>query len=122
MNEPSERVAVQKDLALDPKRWKRVLAFFVACTLGVSGAWFFLLTTICSNPRTPTEQAGHAIPYSCHGMTVFISSFEQAMLEWLIPIGGLFVLLTVIAAAMVALASVKVRIDVRIRHRDGSAP
>jgi hypothetical protein len=99
---------------------KLLLAFFVACTLAILAAWAILLATICSNPRTPMPETQHVIPYNCHGMTVFISHFENAMLHWQIPILGLFIFLSLVAVAMVVLAHAKVRIDVHIRLADAS--
>ena len=63
----------------------------------------------------------HVIPYNCHGMTVFISHLENAMLHWLIPLECLFIFLSLVAAAMVVLAHAKVRIDVQIHHADASS-
>jgi hypothetical protein len=100
--------------------WKLLLALFVACTFASLAAWAILLTRICSNPRTPMPETQHVIAYNCHGMTVFISHLENALLHWLIPILGLFILLTMVAAAMVVLASANVRIDVQIRRTDAS--
>ena len=101
--------------------WKVLLAFFAACTLASLGAWFILLSTICSNPRTPMPETQHVIAYNCHGMTVFISHLENAMLHWLIPVEGLFIFLSMLAAAMVVLAAAKVRIDVQIHRSDASS-
>ena len=101
--------------------WKVLLAFFVACTFASLGAWGVLLTTICSNPRTPMAETQHVIAYNCHGMTVFISHLENAMLHWLIPLEGLFIFLSMLAAAMVVLAGAKVRIDVQIHRSDASS-
>ncbi len=100
--------------------WKLLLAFFVACTFASLAAWAFLLTTICSNPRTPIPETQHVIAYNCHGMTVFISHLEDWMLRWLIPIEGLFIFLSMLAAAMVLLGVANVRIDVQIHHVDAS--
>jgi hypothetical protein len=99
--------------------WKLLLAFFVACTPAILAAWAILLSTICSNPRTPMPETQHVVRYNCHGMTVFISHLENAMLHWLIPILLLFILLSMLAAAMAVLAAADVRIDVRIRREDG---
>ena len=63
----------------------------------------------------------HVIAYNCHGMTVFISHLENAMLHWLIPLLGLFIFLSLVAAAMVVLAAVNVRIDVQIHHTEASS-
>jgi hypothetical protein len=102
--------------------WKVLLALFVACTLGSLVAWGVLLTSFCaSNPRTPVTETQHVIAYSCHGMTVFISPLQDAMRDWLIPIGMLFMVLSLVAAAMVVLASAKVRIDVRVHVTDGKS-
>ncbi|HZR82901.1 MAG TPA: hypothetical protein VFD92_17530 [Candidatus Binatia bacterium] len=51
-------------------------------------------------------------------MTVFISPLQDAMLHWLIPVLGLFILLGMLAGAMVVLAAANVRIDVQISHAD----
>ena len=101
--------------------WKLLLVFFVACTLASLGAWFILLSTICTNPRTPMPETQHVVAYNCHGMTVFITHLEKAMLHWLIPVEGLFIVLSMLAAAMVVLAAAKVRIDVHIHLADASS-
>jgi hypothetical protein len=101
--------------------WRVLFAFFIACTLASLGAWFILLSTICSNPRTPMPETQHVIAYNCHGMTVFISHLENAMLHWLIPVEALFIVLSMLAAAMVVLAAAKVRIDVQIHRSDASS-
>ena len=101
--------------------WKLLLAFFVACMFASLAAWFILLTTICSNPRTPVPETQHVIAYNCHGMTVYISYLEDAMLHWLVPVEALFIFLSMVAAAMVVLAAAKVRIDVQIDGTDASS-
>jgi len=98
-----------------------LLTFFVACTLAILAAWAILLTTICSNPRTSMPETQHVIPYNCHGMTVFISHLENAMLLWLIPLECLFIFLSLVAAAIVVLAHAKVRIDMQIHNADASS-
>jgi hypothetical protein len=98
--------------------WKRLLAFFVACTFATLAAWAILLSTICSNPRTPMPETRHVIAYNCHGMTVFISHLEDELLHWLIPVLGLFIFLSLVAAAMAVLAAANVRIDVQIQRSD----
>jgi hypothetical protein len=103
-----------------PLVWKALLAFFVACTLASLGAWAYLLTTICSNPRAPVPSLQQVISYNCHGMTVFISPLEDALLRWLIPLEGMFIVLSVVAAAMVLLATAKIRIDVQV-HVTGAS-
>ncbi len=97
---------------------KFLLAFFVACTLATLAAWAILLTTIGSNPRTPMPETQHVVPYNCHGMTVFISHFEEAMLHWLIPLECLFIFLSLAAAMLAVLVHAKVRINVRIRTKN----
>ena len=102
--------------------WKVLLGLFVACALGSLGAWAVLLTSFCaSNPRTPMPATQYVIPYSCHGMTVFISPLQDAMRDWLIPVGMLFMILSLVAAAMVFLSAAKVRIDVQIHVTDTSS-
>lgn len=54
-------------------------------------------------------------------MTVYISSLEDALLHWLIPILVLFIFLSILAAAMVFLAAANVRIDVQIKRADASS-
>ena len=100
--------------------WKVLVAFFVACTLTSLGAWAVLLTSFSSNPRTPMPETQHVIPYNYHGMTVFISPLEDALRHWLIPIGGVFILLSLVAGVMVFVAAAKVRIDVQIHVTDAS--
>jgi Na+-transporting methylmalonyl-CoA/oxaloacetate decarboxylase gamma subunit len=100
--------------------WKLLLAVFLACTFASLLGWAVLLTKLCSNPRQPVPETQQMIAYNCHGMTVFMSPFEDALRHWLIPLGAVFTFLSVLAAAMVLLGSVKVRIDVQIHHVDAS--
>jgi hypothetical protein len=103
-----------------PLLWTMLLAFCFACVVACLVAWFILLSTLCSNPRTPVPQTQHVIPYNCHGMKVFISPLDDAMLHWLGPIGLVFILLSLIAAAMVAQAIARtLQNDVRGRHHAG---
>ena len=103
-----------------PLLWTLLLAFFFACVVACLVAWFILLSTICSNPRTPVPAAQHVIPYNCHGMKVFISPLQDAMLHWLVPSGFLFILLSFVAGAMVVRAAAKAwQSDVRGRHDAG---
>ena len=104
----SGRTATRVTLRI-PLLWTLLLAFFFACELACVVAWFILLTTICSNPRTPVPQTQHLIPYNCHGMTVFISPLQDTMLHWLVPVGFLFILLGMVAGAMVLHAAAKTR-------------
>ena len=113
-------------MELTPKRRtqllaKLLLAFFVACTLACVVGWGILLTTLCtSNPRTPVPETQHVIAYSCHGMTVYMSPLQDALRTWLTPLGLLFILLSLLAAAMVLLSHAKVRIDVQVDVTDAS--
>ena len=119
MTTGSTDTAVQMS-ASSQRLWKLLLAFFVACTVGTFAAWAILLTSFCSNPRIPVPETQHVIPYNCHGMTVFISDFENAMRYWLIPAEVLFIFLTLLAGAMVILSAAKVRVDVQIHVTDAS--
>jgi len=101
--------------------WTLLLALFCACVVACVGAWFVLLSTICSNPRTPVPQAQHVIPYNCHGMRVFISPLQDAMLHWLGPIGLLFILLSLVAAAMLVQAAAQAW-QSDVRGRQGAGP
>jgi hypothetical protein len=100
--------------------WKALLAVFVTCALASLVAWGVLLTAICSSGRNPVPKAQHGIPYNCHGMTVFMSPLQDALRQWLLPIGWLFIVLSAIAAVMVFLAAAKVRVDVQIQVTDAS--
>src|SRR5580765_301418 len=88
-----------------PLRSKLLFALCIACPLLPFAAWAFLLTTICSNPRTPDPETHHVTAYSCHGMTGFISDLESAMLHWIIPSGGVFFILLCILAGLAAVLS-----------------
>ena len=99
-----------------PLRGKLLVAFFVACALGSLGAWVALLTSICSGPRTPG--ADHSIAHGCHGMTVYMSDLQNTLLHWLLPVELVFILLSVVAGAIVFLAAnAKVHIDIRIEPK-----
>src|SRR5712664_1703512 len=103
-----------------PLFWTLLLAFSFACAVACVVAWFILLSTICSNPRTPVPQTQHVIPYNCHGMKVFISPSEDARLHWLVPMELLFIVLSLVAAAMVVQAVAKAwQSDVLGRHHAG---
>ena len=104
-----------------PLRTKFLFALCIACPLLPFAAWVFLLTTICSNPRTPDPQTQHVTAYSCHGMTVFISDLESAMLHWIIPIGGVFfIILGILAGGAAVLSMARIQIDVKITDLDAS--
>jgi hypothetical protein len=47
-------------------------------------AWFILLGTICSSPRSP--DAANSITYNCHGSIVYITQLQNLLLTWLIPV------------------------------------
>jgi len=102
--------------------WKVLLAFLVAGTLGAFAAWATLLTRLCSDPSAHALDAQHVIAYSCHGMIVYMSRFEDGLHHWLIPIGGIFILLTVVTTVLALLSAAKVRIDVQVHYRNPSEP
>jgi len=62
--------------------------------------WFVLLSNICLNPRTPNSATQNTIPTSCHGNTVFITPSEHFQLQWLGPIGLLFMLVSFVSLAL----------------------
>ena len=104
-----------------PLRSKLLFALCIAFPLLPFAAWAFLLTTICSNPRTPDPETHHVNAYSCHGMTVFISDLENALLHWIIPIGGvLFILLGILAGVAAVLSMSSVKVDVKIDATEAS--
>ena len=54
-------------------------------------------------------------------MTVFISDLESAMLHWIIPIGGVFlILLGVLAGVAAVLSMSSIQVDVKINVVDAS--
>jgi len=53
----------------------------VCLAIGVLTCWV-LLGTICSMPSEPVGQ--YTVPYNCHGTTFFITSLQNALLNWLI--------------------------------------
>jgi hypothetical protein len=85
-----------------PLLWKVVFAASLAGALACISAWFLLLFDICSNPRQPEAATQHTIPYGCHGTTVYLTPFQQAQLEWLGPVGLLFILLVIVSFAIAA--------------------
>ena len=96
-------------------RRKLLLAFLVACSLLTLSAWAVLVATLCANPRAPVPETQHVIPYHCHGMTVYISPVQDALRHWLFPV---FMLLSLMTAAVALLAVVKVRINVQVQVND----
>lgn len=104
-----------------PLRSKLLFALCIALPLLPFAAWVFLLTNICSNPRTPDPETHHVTAYSCHGTTVFISDIESAMLHWVIPIGGVFfILLGILAGGAAVLSMARIQVDVKITDLDTS--
>ena len=103
-----------------PLRWTLLVAFFITCGLGSLLAWGILLTSFCSGPRVPAPQTDRDIAYNCHGATVFISHLESVMQYWLIPIGGVFIVLGLLAALRALIASGLVRVEVAVNVTDTS--
>ncbi len=101
-------------------RWKLLVASFIACGLCSFLAWGILLTSFCSHTHTPVPETKQDIAYNCHGATVFISHRESAMHHWLIPIGGLFVVLSLLAAVGALIAAGHIRIEFSINVTDPS--
>lgn len=80
-------------------RYRTILGICLwACALAGVGAWWFLLSTICSAPPAPHAATGNTVAYNCHGTTVFITVLQQTALYVLIPV-----------VAIVAFAAQKVR-------------
>jgi hypothetical protein len=50
----------------------------------------------------------------------FFVACEDSLRHWLVPVGGVFICLSLVAAAMVVLGFANVRIDVRIQRTDGT--
>ena len=103
-----------------PLRWKFLTVFFIVCGLGSLLAWGVLLTSFCSDPQVPAPQEQRDIAYNCHGATVYITHLESEMRHWLIPVGGLFILFGLLAAARGFIAAGHVRIDVSVNVTDTS--
>ena len=91
---------------------KVLFALFATCAIGSMLAWAILLTSVCSNPRRPMLETRHTIPYNCHGMTVYMTPLEDALRTWLVPIGCVFIVLTIVAGALVVFSYAKVRISI----------
>lgn len=81
--------------------WKLLAAILVVCLIGGLITWSVLLGTICSEPRTPIAATNHIVQYNCHGAIVYITPFQNRLLEWLVPI---------MLLAMVSLNAVRKRI------------
>ena len=104
-------------MKLGARVWKVLFALFAGCAVAGVAAWGILLTSFCGNPRKPVPETQHVIAYSCHGMTVFVTPFDDALRHWLIPAAiVLSLMLCLVAAAMLVRAAVRVRVDVHI-HR-----
>ena len=79
-----------------------------------------LLTSLGSHPQVPSPETQRDIAYNFHGATVFISHFESALRHWLIPLGGLFIFLGLLAAVGAVIAAGQVRIKVSVDVTDTS--
>jgi hypothetical protein len=99
-----------------PLRWKLLVILSIACGLASFLAWGILLTSFCSHPRTPMLEQD--IAYSCHGATVFISHLENELQHWLIPVGGLFIFLSLLAAVGALIAAGQIRIELSVNVTD----
>ena len=97
-----------------------LFAFFLVGAVGSLLAWGILLTAVCSTPQAHAPDGLHTVAYSCHGLTVFMSSFEAFLRLWLIPLGMFFTVLSVIAGVMVAVSTGKLRLTVTVRLEDSS--
>jgi glycerol uptake facilitator-like aquaporin len=104
-----------------PLRWKFLVVVLIACGLGAFLAWAILLTSFCSHSRTAMPDIQQDIAYNCHGATVFISHLESTMRHWLIPIGGLFIFLGLLAAVGAFIAGGHLRIHLSIDVTDTSS-
>jgi hypothetical protein len=65
--------------------WKLLAGFLVVCLSAGMLTWFVLLGTICSEPKAPVVATNHIIQYNCHGSIVYITPFQDALLNWLVP-------------------------------------
>jgi hypothetical protein len=66
--------------------WRKVLlAILYALLASGIGVWWVLLSHICEEPAVRDLGSGHVVPYNCHGHTVFITTVQQGVLQWLIP-------------------------------------
>jgi len=100
-----------------PLRLKVLFVSLVACGLASFLAWAVLLTSFCSASRPRMADTQHQVAYGCHGMTVYISQLESAMRDWLIPLGGLFIFFSLLAAVRIAIAAGAVKIKVSLERR-----
>jgi hypothetical protein len=65
--------------------WKAVVWLLAASALVGTAIWWYLLSTICRSPAAPVEATGNIFRYNCHGSIVFITLFQERLLNWLIP-------------------------------------
>ncbi len=52
--------------------------------IGIVAAWYYLLSTLCSSPRTINEATKNTVYYNCHGTVVFITPIQSLQLHWLL--------------------------------------
>lgn len=97
--------------------FKFAVAMLVAVSLAPILGWFWLMTTICSNPRQAVQATQHVIPYNCHGMRVYISPLQNAMRTWVLPVEVLVVLLCLCAALVLFLSTARAGLTVETRLR-----
>ena len=83
-----------------PLLWKVLLGLSFACVIACLLAWYVLLFNICSNPRAAIAATHNTIPHGCHGVTVFITPLQQALLDWLGPVGLAFIVLFIVVFAI----------------------
>jgi hypothetical protein len=91
-----------------PIGWGLLLLACIAGVVTCSVAWIVLLSTICSNPRAPDPLTQQVVPYNCHGMTVFMSPWDETKLHWLMPVMLGFLLLGMLSGARIAWSAVVV--------------
>lgn len=100
-----------------PLRLQVLFVALVACGLASFVGWAVLLTSFCSTSRPRVPDAQHPIAYGCHGMTVYISQLDSALRDSLIPLGGLFIFFSLLAAVRIAIAAGVVKIKVSLERR-----
>jgi hypothetical protein len=71
---------------------KFLLVAIATSLLALLATWGILLGTICSSPSTASLATQHIITYNCHGSTVFVTPLQQALLDWIVPVGFLLTL------------------------------
>ena len=72
---------------------RKVLArVLLGCAMLLMAASVYVGFSKCGAPLQANLALGNTIPFNCHGTTVFITSLQQSLDNWLLPLSLLFLL------------------------------